>query len=199
MPPDDGSTDRRTTAYLNGCAPLPAKPERRRSGARHQGGFTLLELLVTIAVLAILVTQALPSYQRFTARNEVAAEVMRLKTALALARNTAVTRRHVIAVCPIASPEAEKCEKHDWSLPIAILDGHATAGDLTGVNILRVLEPGGGPSVTFNRDFPIRYQSTGWSRGHNGTFTICGRHGEGVRIIVNNMGRMRTIRAEKGC
>ncbi len=66
----------------------------------RQRGLTLIELIVAIAVLAIMVTWAIPSFQRFTARNEVAAEVMRIKTALALARNTAVTRRTTISVCP---------------------------------------------------------------------------------------------------
>ncbi|MGM1053923.1 MAG: GspH/FimT family pseudopilin [Pseudomonadota bacterium] len=159
--------------------------------ARQQQGLTLIELIVTIAVLLILFTTAIPGYRQFTARNEVAAEVMRIKTALALARNTAVTRRHVIAICPVSTIEANQCEKHDWTLPIAILDGHATAGNLDGVEVLKVLEPSGGPTITFNRDYPIRYQSTGWSRGHNGTFTICGRHGDGRKVIVNNMGRVR--------
>lgn len=159
--------------------------------ALHQHGLTLIELIVAIAVLLILFTAAIPRYQQFTARNEVAAEVMRIKTALALARNTAVTRRQVIALCPVTGPEATHCEKHDWTLPIAILDGHATAGNLADVEVLRVLEPSRGPTITFNRDYPVRYQATGWSRGHNGTFTVCGRHGDGRKIIVNNMGRVR--------
>jgi type IV fimbrial biogenesis protein FimT len=142
-------------------------------------------------VLSILVTWAIPGFQQFTARNEVAAEVMRIKSALAMAKSTAVTRRQVIAVCPVTSPDADQCEKHDWSLPIAILDGHATAGDLAGVEILKVVEPSGGPEIGFNRDYPIRFQSTGWSRGHNGTFTICGRHGRAVEVIISNMGRVR--------
>jgi len=171
----------------------------RRSGRRTHVGLTLIELIVAIAVAAILFTWAIPSFQQFTARNEVAAEVMRIRTALQLAKNTAVTRRRVIAVCPIASMSATKCEKYDWSLPIAIIDGHATAGDLTGVEILKVLEPSGGPSVTFNRDYPVRFQSTGWSRWHNGTFIICGRHKYSQRVIINNTGRTRTDARKAKC
>jgi type IV fimbrial biogenesis protein FimT len=177
--------------YFTGRVHCQAKPPPPDAGAARQQGLTLIELIVALAVLAILVTTAIPGYRQFTARNEVAAEVMRVKSALALARNTAVTRRQVIALCPVEHTNVTQCEKQDWSLPIAILDGHATAGNLADVEVLRVLKPSGGPSVHFNRDYPIRYQSTGWSRGHNGTFTICGRHGEGVKIIVNNMGRVR--------
>ncbi|MBE0488270.1 MAG: GspH/FimT family pseudopilin [Halomonas sp.] len=181
----------RTIRHLVTSRRRQAMPPAPPWPARQQQGLTLIELIVAIAVALVLFTTAIPGYRQFTARNEVAAEVMRIKTALALARNTAVTRRHVIAICPVASPGATHCEKHDWTLPIAILDGHATAGNLNGVNVLRVLEPSGGPTITFNRDYPIRYQSTGWSRGHNGTFTICGRHGDGRKVIVNNMGRVR--------
>jgi len=166
-----------------------ATPPRRGPRLTH-AGLTLIELIVAIAVAAILFTWAIPSFQRFTARNEVAAEVMRIRTALALARNTAVTRRRVIAVCPIASMSATKCEKYDWSLPIAIIDGHATAGDLTGVEVLKVLEPSGGPSVTFNRDYPVRFQSTGWSRGHNGTFGICTLTGLAANIVLSGQGNI---------
>lgn len=175
---------RGTTLYLTGHARYLAKSRQR--------GLTLIELLATLAVLISLTTWAIPGYQRMIARHEVAAEVMRIKTALALARNTAITRRQVVAVCPLVSPGDERCHDADWTLPLAIVDGHATAGRLGDAEVLRVLEPAGGPlSVTFNRDPPVRYQSTGWARGHNGTFTVCGRHGQGAKIIVNVMGRVR--------
>jgi type IV fimbrial biogenesis protein FimT len=162
----------------------------------NQDGLTLIELVVAIAVLAILVTWAVPGFQTMTARNEVAAEVMRLKTALALARNTAVTRRTTIAVCPLPSPDGTTCTFVDWSHPLIVVDGQAPSGDLSGVDRLKVLEGSTGPSVTFNRDYPIRYQATGWARGHNGTFEICGRQGEGVKVIVSNMGRVRVGEAD---
>jgi type IV fimbrial biogenesis protein FimT len=174
--------------YLNGKPGQLAKHE--------QDGLTLIELIVAIAVLAILMTWAVPGFQAMTARNEVAAEVMRLKTALALARNTAITRRTTIAVCPLPSPDGTTCTFTDWNHPLVVVDGQAPSGNLADVKRLKVLEGSTGPSVTFNRDYPIRYQATGWSRGHNGTFEICGRHGEGVKVIVSNMGRVRVGKAD---
>jgi type IV fimbrial biogenesis protein FimT len=159
--------------------------------AFRQYGLTLIELLVAIAVLAIMVTWAIPGFQQFSARNEVTAEVMRIKTALAVARNTAVTRRTTIAICPRPSPDIEQCEFLDWTHPVVVVDGQAPSGNLEDVELLKVLEGSGGPTVTFNRSYPIRYQATGWARGHNGTFEICGRHGHGVKVIVSNMGRVR--------
>lgn len=169
--------------YLNG--------KLGQLATHEQNGLTLIELIVAIAVLAILMTWAIPSFQVMTARNEVAAEVMRLKTALALARNTAVTRRTTIAVCPLPAPDDTTCKFEDWNLPLVVVDGQAPSGNLADVDQLRILEGSTGPSVSFNRSYPIRYQATGWARGHNGTFEICGRHGEGVKVIVSNMGRVR--------
>ncbi|MDI5932612.1 GspH/FimT family pseudopilin [Halomonas kalidii] len=167
---------------------------KREPLAKHrQRGLTLIELVVAIAVLVILVTWAIPGFQNFTARNEVAAEVLRLKTALAMARNTAITRRTTIAVCPVAAVDATHCELGDWSLPLAIVEGNTSGTGLQDATLLRLLDGTDGPAMTFNRDQPVRYQATGWSRGHNGTFTICGGNGAGAEVIVNNMGRIRTV------
>ncbi|MEQ6918775.1 GspH/FimT family pseudopilin [Halomonas aquatica] len=173
------------------AAPISPRLPRLTLPSR-QRGLTLIELLVAIVVLAIIATMGIPSFQNFTARNEVAAEVMRIKTALALARNTAVTRRTTISVCPRPAPDSTACDFNNWNLPLVVMDGQVASGNLADGESLRVLEGSGGPSVTFNRSYPIRYQATGWARGHNGTFEVCGRHGDGVKIIVNNMGRVRT-------
>lgn len=163
----------------------------RRSFTSHHHGLTLIELLVAIAVLAIIATMGVPSFQRFTARNEVAAEVMRIRTALALARNTAVTRRTTISVCPRATPDSSVCAFMDWTHPLVVMDGQVASGELADGELLKVLEGSGGPTVTFNRSYPVRYQATGWARGHNGTFEVCGRQGDGVKVIVNSLGRVR--------
>ncbi|SEM20888.1 GspH/FimT family pseudopilin [Halomonas daqiaonensis] len=157
----------------------------------RQYGLTLIELIVAIAVLAIMATVGIPGFQQFTARNEVAAEVMRIKTALALARNTAVTRRRTISVCPRPTPDSLVCNFTDWTHSLVVVDGQVASGDLTDGTLLKVLEGSGGPTVTFNRSYPVRYQALGWAREHNGTFEICGRDGKGVKVIVSNMGRVR--------
>ncbi|MCE0733343.1 GspH/FimT family pseudopilin [Halomonas sp. G15] len=166
-------------------------PPPRRGTRRTHAGLTLIELIVAITVAAILFTWAIPSFQRFSARNEVAAEVMRIRTALALARNTAVTRRTTISVCPRPTASSTNCDFMNWNHPLVVVDGQVSSGDLADGELLKVLEGSGGPNVTFNRSYPVRYQATGWSRGHNGTFEICGRDGDGAKVIVNNMGRVR--------
>ena len=55
-------------------------------------GLTLLELMVTIAVLAVLATIAIPSFQETIRSNQVASQTNELISLLHLARNEAVRR-----------------------------------------------------------------------------------------------------------
>lgn len=39
--------------------------------ARHQQGFTLIEIMITVAILAIIASVALPSYQAYVSRSRI--------------------------------------------------------------------------------------------------------------------------------
>lgn len=167
---------------------------------RHSTGFTLIELLVALAVLVILATVAMPSFQRMMARNEVAAEVMRIRTALAVARNTAVTRRTTISVCASPGPPYTTCTFDDWDHDWVIVEGEVSGGDLTGDVLLRVLESPERIDVGFNRDDrPIRFSALGWSQGYNGTFIVCGRYAQSTSVVFSNSGRSRVSTSDTSC
>jgi type IV fimbrial biogenesis protein FimT len=61
-------------------------------------GFTLLELMVTIAVLAILATVGVPSFRDLIQNNRVTTQTNELVTALSFARTEAVKRGRPIEV-----------------------------------------------------------------------------------------------------
>lgn len=158
----------------------------------HHAGLTLIELLVAVAVLSIIATIGIPNYQRLSARNEVALEVMRIQRALALTRNTAITRRSTVAVCASQGPNYSSCNFEDWSGDWVIVDGYIEGGSLAGEPILKVLKSSSKVSISFSRhDRPVRYNALGRAGGHNGTFRLCGRGEAGATVIVNNVGRVR--------
>jgi type IV fimbrial biogenesis protein FimT len=157
----------------------------------RQRGLTLLELLIIIAVASLLMGWAVPGLQAMNARQEVAAEAHRLRVALSLGRNTAITRRTPVIVCP--SPDRQRCNTEDWSAPLAIVLGPLSDNDFAPGALLRVLEGGRGVSVSYRQDDkPVRFTQLGRSSGHNGTFRLCGRHGQGAELVLSNFGRVRT-------
>jgi len=156
-------------------------------------GLTLAELLVAIAVLSIIATLGVPGYQRFSARNEVATEVLRLQTALAMTRNTAITRRTTVTLCP--SADGVQCQIGNnaggeaWLAPLVIFEGRGEPGD----PLLRTFGESRLVSLTYRNDNrPVRYTALGRAGGHNGTFRLCGRLETGAKVVVSNMGRVRS-------
>ena len=108
-------------------------------------GFGLIELMIVIAILAILTVIALPSYQRTIQLNRVVTDTNDVIAAFNLARNEAVARGRPVTVC--ASTNHTSCDGAgtiNWSAgymvftdydPPGVID--AAAGDV----VLRVFEP----------------------------------------------------------
>nr|WP_298250689.1 GspH/FimT family pseudopilin [uncultured Halomonas sp.] len=178
------------------------RPASTPSDSRHHEhlGFTLIELVVAIAVLAILVTWAVPGFQQFSARNEVVAEVMRLKSALSMARSAAITRRRTITLCP--SVDMHQCQIRNnadgqaWLATLAIFEDTGESE----YTLLHTLGESRLPTLTYRNDNrPVRYDALGRSGGYNGTFRLCGRLTSGAKVIVNNTGRVRVESGRPGC
>jgi type IV fimbrial biogenesis protein FimT len=67
----------------------------------RQSGFTLIEAMVTIAVLAILLTIAAPNFSDMVANNRLATSTNEFVTAVSYARNVAITRKRNTAVTAV--------------------------------------------------------------------------------------------------
>lgn len=66
---------------------------------KKQRGFTLLELMVVLAVLGILVGYALPAYQKMVRSNRLSAQANSFLLALYMTRSEAVRRSSTVTLC----------------------------------------------------------------------------------------------------
>lgn len=185
-----------------------------KSATLHNLGFTLIELMVTISVLAILLTIAVPSFQSFVLNSRLTATTNDLASALAIARSEAVKRATRVTVCKSSNTETANpsCStaanwQDGW---IVFVDG-ATEGTVDGTdsaNILRVFQPSVNAGIAIgsgaNFDDWVSYLATGVSDGGgnlpNDTFTVdfatCPSPATNMarELRVNTTGRVRATR-----
>lgn len=143
------------------------------------GGFTLIELMVTVAVAAILLSIALPSYQTFVLNGRMAAQSNDFLKALQLARSEAVKRGTLVSVCKSAN-NATCAPGGTWAQGwIVFVDG-GVAGTVDGADVLiRVFPALSGNSTLVGSanvaDF-VSYQPSGatsLAAGANGVVSLC--------------------------
>ena len=77
-------------------------------GKMHAEGVTLIELMVTVMVLAVVLAAGIPTFADFLRNNRMSAAVNDVVTSLHLARSEAVKRRTPVTICPAAS--ATECD-----------------------------------------------------------------------------------------
>ena len=165
---------------------------------RRSAGFTLIELVTTMSVAAILAGIAAPSFAGFIERQRASAAMTSLMTHMALARVAAISRNQRAVLCPTS--DGVHCEASiDWSAGWMLFhdeDGnHKPDGN---DEIVRVdLEPTSRHLrvVSTTGRQQLRYLPDGRSAGTNLTISICNKTGDLLgQVIVNNMGRPRSER-----
>lgn len=158
-------------------------------------GFTLIELMVTLLVAAILLGVAVPNFSRLVESNRVTAATNELVAALNGARSEAVRRGRDVVIC--ASDDGNDCgAANGWR------DGWLMFGDTDGNGALdageEVLRVVGGfsdrLSLVGDEDV-IRFQSSGLLRDTTPpTFDVepayCDAGQEGRQVTVNAVGRV---------
>ena len=159
-------------------------------------GFTLIELMATLAILAVTLALGTPSFSSVIQRQRVNTTLHLLSTDIAMARNTALMRRSHVIVCPRTT--AGSCASgQDWSRGWMVFndpDGNRQPDAET--DILRVTEAPGGALLFLPASRPLlRYQSDGRAANSNLTVYVCKNKQYVGKVVVNNLGRVRSERA----
>ena len=148
-----------------------------------QNGFSLIEVMVTLAIAAIVLSIAVPSYQTAVQNNRRTTATNELATAFQLARSTAISQRVFTVVCK--SPDGATCPtgagSGDWTQGWMVFTDPNDNGSLdAGETLIRVhgALPGDatfvGDRVTV-ADF-VSFSPQGLTR-NNGTITHCDARG----------------------
>lgn len=167
---------------------------------KHLWGFTLVELIMAMAIAAIVLSLAVPSFQTYVNKNRKTTSVNDLVTALSLARSTAITRRERVTVCK--SSDGATCNtgtgSGDWSQGWMMFTNPNNGNTIlnSGGALLRVhgALPGNisfsGNNNVVNR---VSFSPQGLARGSNGTITYCDTHGANgaVALVISIGGQVR--------
>jgi type IV fimbrial biogenesis protein FimT len=170
-----------------------------RKDAPGPTGFTLVETMASLAVLAILLGLALPGFRGTLERQRAASAMHLVSTQLAQARNTAITRRSPVTVCP-SGGDGRCLAESDWSAGwLLYLDPGRNHQPASPDRVLRDVRRPVHESVQVlasSGRLRLRYQPDGRSGGSNLTLRVCSAGRLYGEVIVNNVGRVRTRRAE---
>ena len=97
---------------------------------RTMRGFTVLEAVVTVALMAIILTIGVPWLGNFVQDNRMATQVNSMKTALNLARSEALKRGAPVTLCPTEDATASEpsCTTSGWEVDWVVFVDSESAG-----------------------------------------------------------------------
>ncbi|WP_339723735.1 GspH/FimT family pseudopilin [uncultured Paraglaciecola sp.] len=81
---------------------------------KQQKGVTLVELMVTVSIVAIILAFVAPSIQSILIKNRIVAEINEISSIIQYARHHAIDEQTQIVVCP--SADYSVCSE-DWNNP----------------------------------------------------------------------------------
>lgn len=159
-------------------------------------GYSLLQLIITLAVASILLRIGIPHWGRLVENNLIIAERQQFFALLQFARQTAIMQNQTITLCP--SQDSIQCSEdyaswHTGYMVFADTNGnkqreltetrlHISDTARTGVLI-----------QTSSGRRAIRYQMDGSAWGSNVTIRFCAQHHPVLNrtLIVHGSGRIR--------
>ena len=167
------------------------------------GGFTLIELMITIAIVGILTALTLPSFTKSLKNNCMTTTTNNLVTSLQLAKSEAVKRRSTVRVEAIDTSEANnEWGKAGWKVRGPDITSTATTATPKPIEEIRVVEPGcgsdyiliygtGGAQAT-GGVAAVSYSPSGYTESSG--FNVCDRDKEvsGRQVRLNKLGRPST-------
>jgi type IV fimbrial biogenesis protein FimT len=154
---------------------------------------TLIELLIVVAIVAMIVGSAVTDFRQLRERRRLEAAAAQLETDLMATRSLAVARNHSVRV-GFESTSQFSCYVIHVGAPD---DCHCGAEGTTtcrpGAEVIRTVMFPAPQSVALHSNVrSILFDGTKGTTTPTGTLRLIGRDGAAIHQIVNIMGRVRT-------
>jgi prepilin-type N-terminal cleavage/methylation domain-containing protein len=166
-------------------------------------GVTLVELMVSIAVLSALLGLGVPSFVGFIQDHRISAATTQVVSTLNFARSEASSRSSVVTIERLSAID------RDWSLGWDIYTDADVLGNTTRVEadtfLRQISEDADGVSVSGNGAATrwVSYRPNGMlnESGNTVVFAVCDERGElsGRDVVVSLSGRVRVVEPSDDC
>jgi type IV fimbrial biogenesis protein FimT len=182
------------------------KCDALHNNTRREGrGFTLVELMVTVAVVAILLSIGAPQLRVFLEKQQIKADVNQLTSSIHLARSEALKRNGPVSICPLADASSPNpsCDTNvttrSWSKGwMAFIDYPDSAGKLgvydAGSDTILQVEQGTRTTDIVSTDVitAITFQAVGIATSAESSFKVGSSSQQCVKLLTASTGRVRT-------
>ncbi|MFL0810770.1 MAG: GspH/FimT family protein [Agarilytica sp.] len=168
-------------------------------------GITLFDLLISIAVVSIIITQAIPSFVGLVAKSQLITQRDAFLSTLQFARSEAITRNQDVYMCARHEDELTCSEENKWQAGWIVYVDENKNRELDEEEVIRLMEGVQEEySLASNANiYDFQFRSNGSLRRGNGalpmmTFNLCAPNAEeniesrAYEIVINRGGRART-------
>ena len=176
-------------------APLPVLFSQRWFSPSKALGVSLVELLVSLSVAAILIAVSAPSMKTLIVNNRIDNVADELYGSLMLARSEAIKRQRTVSLCSTVDDQTCDESNSGWHHGWLIFTDESDDGLLNDSDqlIRRVTEQSELISILWNRGYSLSFNSRGQTT-QAGTFQVCDQESssDSKAIIISMTGRLRT-------
>ena len=163
-------------------------------------GFSLIELLMSLALLSVLLAVALPSFSSVLTRVQLDSDVSTIRAGLSFTRMAALSKHKQIIACRwdggngcTGDAAVGTLVWEDGVFVYVDVDNNKLWDPLIDTS-LKVLPFTASNRVTWNRGEKVIFKSDGSCPGYNGTFTISDTDGVmGAKLALSMTGRLRSV------
>jgi len=166
---------------------------------QKQRGFSLIELMITIAIAGILMSLALPSFKKTLQNSKLISMHNELLSSLSLTRNIAISRGSFATLCK-SNQAGDDCDsdaswKDGWIIFLDRDNNGSVNNDEEVIALNNALPKN--VTIKFSRD-RVTYGAQGYAIGYSGTVTFCDdlHNGNKRGMLISSNGHIRVATSD---